>query len=99
MQQSLSAQALYVRYQVPTVAVVAVTAGDVVVMVAMKALVGLHATEGELNVLGVQPRRQRVELLESLAYIPDVAVLPRWAKVSQLIELMSAPPLVRVLKR
>ena len=55
----------------------------------MKALVGLHATEGELNVLGVQPRRQRVELLESLAYIPDVAVLPRWAKVSQLIELMS----------
>ena len=55
----------------------------------MKALVGLHATEGELSVLGVQPRRQRVELLESLAYIPDVAVLPRWAKVSQLIELMS----------
>ena len=55
----------------------------------MKALVGLHATEGELSVLGVQPRRQRVELLESLAYIPDVAVLSRWAKVSQLIELMS----------
>ena len=55
----------------------------------MKALVGLHATEGELSVLGLQPRRQRVELLKSLAYIPDVAVLPRWARVSQLIELMS----------
>ena len=55
----------------------------------MKALVGLHATEGELSVLGLQPRQQRVQLLQSLAYIPDVAVLPRWAKVSQLIELMS----------
>ena len=55
----------------------------------MKALVGLHGVSGELNVLGLQPRRQRVELLQSLAYIPDVAVLPRWARVSQLIELMS----------
>ena len=55
----------------------------------MKALVGLHGVGGELSVLGLQPRRQRVELLQSLAYIPDVAVLPRWARVSQLIELMS----------
>lgn len=55
----------------------------------MKALVGLHGVAGELTVLGLQPRRQRVELLRSLAYIPDVAVLPRWARVSQLIELMS----------
>ena len=55
----------------------------------MKALVGLHGVSGELSVLGLQPRRQRVELLQSLAYIPDVAVLPRWARVSQLIELMS----------
>ena len=55
----------------------------------MKALVGLHDVEGELSVLGLQPRRQRVELLQSLAYIPDVAVLPRWARVSQLIELMT----------
>jgi len=55
----------------------------------MKALVGLHDVKGELSVLGLQPRRQRVELLQSLAYIPDVAVLPRWARVSQLIELMT----------
>ena len=54
----------------------------------MKALVGLHGVDGDLRVLGLQPRRQRVELLRSLAYIPDVAVLPRWARVSQLIELM-----------
>ena len=55
----------------------------------MKALVGLIEAEGELNVLGLNPRRQRVQLLESLAYIPDVAVLPRWATAAQLIELMS----------
>lgn len=54
----------------------------------MKALVGLLAAEGELQVLGLDPRRQRVQLLESLAYIPDVAVLPRWATAAQLIELM-----------
>ena len=55
----------------------------------MKALVGLAPTDGELSVLGLQPRRQRVQLLESLAYIPDVAILPQWARVSQLIALMS----------
>ena len=55
----------------------------------MKALVGLIEAEGSLNVLGLNPRRQRVQLLESLAYIPDVAVLPRWATAAQLIELMS----------
>ena len=55
----------------------------------MKALVGLAHADGEFSVLGLQPRSQRVQLLESLAYIPDVAILPRWARVSQLIELMS----------
>ena len=54
----------------------------------MKALVGLLPAEGELSVLGLNPRTQRVQLLESLAYIPDVAILPRWARVEQLIELM-----------
>ena len=55
----------------------------------MKALVGLAAHEGELSVLGLQPQRQRVELLRSLSYIPDVAILPRWARVQELITLMS----------
>ena len=55
----------------------------------MKAMVGLTASEGELSLLGLDPRRQRVELLESLCYIPDVAILPRWARVDQLITLMS----------
>ena len=55
----------------------------------MKALVGLAKAEGDYRVLGLQPRSQRVQLLESLAYIPDVAILPRWATVAQLIALMS----------
>ncbi len=55
----------------------------------MKALVGLLPGEGELSVLGLQPRRQRNELLQQLCYIPDVAVLPRWARVHELITLMS----------
>lgn len=55
----------------------------------MKALMGLMPAEGSLRVLGLEPRRQREQLLQSLSYIPDVAVLPRWARVSELITLMS----------
>ncbi len=54
----------------------------------MKALVGLLPCDGQLQVLGLQPRRQRTTLLESLCYIPDVAILPRWARVDELITLM-----------
>jgi ABC-2 type transport system ATP-binding protein len=54
----------------------------------MKALVGLAPCTGSLSVLGLSPRHDRVRLLESLCYIPDVAILPRWARVEQLIRLM-----------
>jgi ABC-2 type transport system ATP-binding protein len=39
--------------------------------------------------MGLDPMRQRVQLLQSLCYIPDVAILPRWARVDQLLTLMS----------
>jgi len=55
----------------------------------MKAMVGLAPTEGSLHVLGLDPHRQRVQLLESASYIPDVAILPRWARIDDLITLMS----------
>jgi ABC-2 type transport system ATP-binding protein len=55
----------------------------------MKALVGLAPTSGALTVLGLNPQQQRVQLLESACYIPDVAILPRWARVGVLITLMS----------
>jgi ABC-2 type transport system ATP-binding protein len=55
----------------------------------MKAMVGLANHAGHLDVLGLDPRKQRTELLQSLCYIPDVAILPRWARVHELITLMS----------
>ncbi len=55
----------------------------------MKTLVGLSGHEGTLEVLGMKPLAQRTELLRSLCYIPDVAILPRWARVDQLITLMT----------
>jgi ABC-2 type transport system ATP-binding protein len=54
----------------------------------LKALVGLKSVQGSLNVLGMDPRTQRERLLESMCYIPDVAVLPRWARVQDLVTLM-----------
>jgi ABC-2 type transport system ATP-binding protein len=55
----------------------------------MKAMVGLVGGQGQLSVLGLQPRTQRAQLLEQACYIPDVAILPRWARVGELISLMS----------
>ena len=55
----------------------------------MKAMVGLLQGTGGLTVLGRRPVRDRVALLEQVCYIPDVAILPRWARVRELITLMS----------
>jgi ABC-2 type transport system ATP-binding protein len=55
----------------------------------MKAMVGLVGGAGTLQVMGLDPRRQRVQLLDAVCYIPDVAILPRWARVGELITLMS----------
>lgn len=54
---------------------------------ALKAILGLATYEGELSVLGKNPSRDRAELMEDVCFIADVAVLPRWIKVWQLIEL------------
>jgi ABC-2 type transport system ATP-binding protein len=55
----------------------------------MKAMVGLLKGSGELTVLGRQPVRERVALLQDACYIPDVAILPRWARVGELVTMMS----------
>ncbi|MBB3296269.1 ABC-2 type transport system ATP-binding protein [Mitsuaria sp. BK045] len=55
----------------------------------MKTLVGLKQPTGQLRVLGLDPHADRARLLTSLCYIPDVAVLPSWARVSELIRLMA----------
>jgi ABC-2 type transport system ATP-binding protein len=54
---------------------------------ALKAILGLANFEGELSVLGRDPSRQRANLMEDVCFIADVAVLPRWIRVRELIEL------------
>jgi ABC-2 type transport system ATP-binding protein len=57
---------------------------------ALKAVLGLTDFDGELKVLGLDPRRQRSELMNQVCFIADVAVLPRWARVWQLVEFVEA---------
>jgi ABC-2 type transport system ATP-binding protein len=54
---------------------------------ALKAILGLATFSGELRVLGKDPSRDRASLMEDVCFIADVAVLPRWIRVWQLIEL------------
>lgn len=55
----------------------------------MKAILGLTTFEGHLEVMGLNPARQRAKLMENVCFIADVAVLPRWIRVWQLIDLTS----------
>jgi len=57
---------------------------------ALKAILGLTNYEGHLRVLGYDPYRQRPELMQHVSFIADVAVLPRWMKVADAIDLMDA---------
>lgn len=54
---------------------------------ALKAILGLTGFDGELEVLGRKPNKDRDELMKDVCFIADVAVLPRWARVWQVIEL------------
>jgi ABC-2 type transport system ATP-binding protein len=54
---------------------------------ALKAILGLATFDGELSVLGKNPARDRAALMEEVCFIADVAVLPRWIRVWQLIDL------------
>jgi ABC-2 type transport system ATP-binding protein len=56
---------------------------------ALDAILGLIPYEGELKVLGRDPWTQRDELMREVSFIADVAVLPRWARVSQLLEYVA----------
>lgn len=56
---------------------------------ALKAMLGLTDFSGELNVLGFDPRKQRDKLMGEVCFIADVAVLPRWIKVSQAVDFVA----------
>jgi ABC-type glutathione transport system ATPase component len=53
---------------------------------ALNAILGLTSCEGELEVLGLDPRRERGRLMESVSFIADVAILPRWIRVEQILD-------------
>jgi ABC-2 type transport system ATP-binding protein len=54
----------------------------------LKAALGLIPFEGELRVLGFDPRTQRDELMKEVCFIADVAVLPRWIRVSEVLDFV-----------
>jgi ABC-2 type transport system ATP-binding protein len=56
---------------------------------ALKAILGLTSFQGDLTVLGRNPRTQRDDLMRDVCFIADVAVLPRWIKVSQALDYVA----------
>ena len=52
----------------------------------LQAVLGLLNTEGELEVLGLDPRKDRHKLLQKVCSITDVAVLPKWMSVEQVLQ-------------
>jgi ABC-2 type transport system ATP-binding protein len=55
----------------------------------IKAILGLTPFDGELKVQGMDPRTERNQLMNEVCFIADVAVLPRWMKVSQALDFVA----------
>jgi len=55
----------------------------------LKSILGLAPYEGELRVLGLNPYSERARLMQDVCFIADVAVMPRWLKVSDAIDFVS----------
>src|SRR5438128_4916152 len=56
---------------------------------ALNAILGLTSYEGNLTVLGRDPWNAREELMRDVSFIADVAVLPRWIRVTQLLDYVA----------
>src|ERR1700726_3154613 len=56
---------------------------------ALNAILGLTPYEGELKVLGRDPWNERDLLMRDVSFIADVAVLPRWVRVAQLLDYVA----------
>jgi ABC-2 type transport system ATP-binding protein len=56
---------------------------------ALNAILGLLPYQGELEVLGRDPWTQRDQLMRDVSFIADVAVLPRWIKVWQVLDYVA----------
>jgi len=56
---------------------------------ALHAVLGLTPYQGQLRVLGCDPWTQRDHLMRDVSFIADVALLPRWIRVSQLLDFVA----------
>src|SRR5436305_201927 len=56
---------------------------------ALNAILGLTAYQGELKVLSRDPWAERDQLMRDVSFIADVAVLPRWIRVSDLLDYVA----------
>src|SRR5579863_4172649 len=56
---------------------------------ALNAILGLVPYQGELRVLGRDPWTDRDQLTRDVCFIADVAVLPRWIRVSQVLDYVA----------
>lgn len=56
---------------------------------ALKAILGLTTFDGQLDVLGLDPRKDRDKLMEQVCFIADVAVLPRWLRVGDAVDFVA----------
>lgn len=54
----------------------------------LKAALGLVPFDGELSVLGFDPRTQRDALMQDVCFIADVAILPRWLRVREAVDFV-----------
>ncbi|MDJ0652865.1 MAG: ABC transporter ATP-binding protein [Xanthomonadales bacterium] len=55
---------------------------------ALKAILGLTSFGGELEVIGLDPMKERSRLMNDVCFIADVAVLPRWLRVHQAVNFV-----------
>ena len=55
----------------------------------LKSILGLTDFEGEMHVLGQDPRHGRHKVMERVCFIADVGVLPRWLKVSDAMDYIA----------
>jgi ABC-2 type transport system ATP-binding protein len=56
---------------------------------ALRAILGLTSYEGQLQVLGREPLRDRTALMHDACFIADVAVLPSWLRVDHAIDFVA----------
>ncbi|HHL32302.1 MAG TPA: ABC transporter ATP-binding protein [Oceanospirillales bacterium] len=54
----------------------------------LKAMLGLTSYDGELEVMGISPFQQRAKLMEDICFIADVAVLPDWIRVNEVLDFV-----------